>query len=377
MSAATETETVASSVRTAPALLSAQATSRATMCAVRVLESGVWVEYSWSDLARTVARVASLFDEAGVAAGSSVAVVSGSRAEWAVSVWAAQSLGATVVAVSSQVDAEALTALAGLGPEAWVLEGLEAWDRMTQNVPGAKNILVLDDIALNGGRTPDWVWSRDIVGADEARDDRRIEALGQRAAQVDPATVALVLASDGGRSYTHTDLLGAAATASAGSPLPLIAADEYLSFLPPTWPDEALALAGAHVVSGATVSYGSRSGGGLAEVAAVRPTVIQGPAVWWDAVNGHIRRLAEEPAPLGRAPLTAILAGESGGGFLTRAVRRVLLRRIGLDRLRHGRSVGAPADATVSLLAGLGIALEIQPGPVTGGADTPDEGETT
>lgn len=321
--------------------------------AVRVYESGVWVEYGWDDVARTVARVAGFAASVGVGPGSVVVLACGSRVEWSLVVWAATGLGATVVAVPADVDPATLAALVGEDPALWVLEGAEPFDGLARAGATGATRLVIESADLSAeSRRGIYEWERDVLAAPLVDDATRAAELTGAVAALDPTTVALRLPGEGALELTHADLV----TAAAGRP-DLGDGDEYLSFLPPTWAVEARLLAGAHPASGAVVSFGSRSGGGLREVGAVQPTVLVAPREWWSALVAMVQRSAAEPAPLAKGPLNKILAG-GGDGLIARLARRNLAHRFGFTRLRAAYSLGGVTDDQARALAGLGVPLE-------------------
>lgn len=345
------TQPTASATPTALVLGRAERTPRAV--ALRVYESGVWVEYGWDDVARTVARVAGLAASAGVEPGSVVALACGSRVEWSLSVWAMTGLGATVVAVPAHATTEALADVARLDPALWILEGAQPFDGITAlGVTGTR--LVVDAANLPAATRQNVLeWDRDVVDGAGSDDAAVLTALGGLVAALDPTTVALRLPGENGRELTHADLVTAG---DAGDRPSLADGDEYLSFLPPTWATEARLLAGDHPTSGAVVSFGSRGGGGLSEVATVQPTVLVAPAEWWTDLAALVTRSAAEPAPLAKGPLRKVLAG-GGDGLAVRLTRRALIRRFGLTRVRSAHTLGGLSDQASQVIAGLGVPL--------------------
>ncbi len=333
----------------APALVLERADSSPRAVALRVLESGVWVEYGWGDVARTVARVAGLLAGAGVGGGSLVGVACGSRSEWSLCVWAVHALGATAVTVTAQADETVLATVSDRSPAAWVVEGAEPVDRLVAMGRPAEHVLTIDDI--HGGTQPQWSWQADVLGADPSADDALMADLRRSVGALDTATEALRAPEEADHALTHDELVAAGSSAHLG----LDTGDEYLAFLPPTWPSEAVVLLGAHPVSGAVVNSGSRGMSGLLEFRAVQPTVIHAPSAWWDAVAARVRVIAAEPGPFAKGAMRSLVEGR--GGFAAGLARRILVRRLGLGRVREARSLGQTGEATTRVLAGLGIAL--------------------
>lgn len=348
-----------------------RAASTPHQVAVRVFESGLWVEYGWDDVARTVARLAALVATAGVGPGSTVGLACGSRVEWSLSVWAVNGLGATVCAVGADADRETLQTVLATEPALWILEGAQPHDGLDAlGVTGTPR-LVIDALDLpREARRGLHEWERDVLGPVGSDDATRLADLNTAAGTVDPESVALRLPEEGDLGFTHAELLGDRDVADESGPprARLIPGDEYLAFLPPGWAAEARLLAGDHPGSGAVVSYGSRTGGGLREVATVQPTVLQAPASWWAGMAATLIRSAAEPAPLAKGPLNTILAG-GGEGFGVRLARRILTRRFGLARLRTAHCLGGLDAPDAQVLAGLGVPfgpLLDPPGPLRG-----------
>lgn len=335
--------------RTAPGIVLERAESSPRTVAMRVLESGVWVPYGWDDVARTVARVAALLAGAGVGAGSVVAVACGSRSEWPLCVWAVQAVGASAVTVTAQADASVLASVSDRSPTVWIVEGAEPADRLESIGRAAENVFTIDDI--HGGTPPRWSWKADVIGADAAGDEALLAELRRAVDALDGGSEALQTPEDDGQALTHDELVAAGSSTHLG----LESSDEYLAFLPPTWPSEAVMLLGAHPISGAVVNSGSRGASGLLEFQAVQPTVVHAPAEWWDAVAGRVLAIAAEPAPFATGAMEGLVEGKRG--FTTRLARRVLNRRLGLSRVRVGRSLGPVGTRTTKVLTGLGITL--------------------
>ncbi len=331
--------------------------------AVRVFESGVWVEYGWDDVARTVARVASLASSTGVGSGSVVAIACGSRIEWSLAVWACSGLGAEVVAVPADADAATLAAVTAADPALWILEGARPADAL-DGLGGSGDTprLVLDAVDLSAdARRGVHEWERDVLDPVGSDDATRLADLRAAVERLAPDTVALRLPGEAGTAVTHTELVGSADTDIGAARTRLAPTDEYLAFLPPTWTAEAHILAGDHPVSGAVVSFGSRTGGGLREVATVQPTVLQAPSEWWEALAATVIRSSAEPAPFAKGALRRILDG-GGDGLGVRLARRTLSRRYGLARLRTAVSLGAVGERESKVLDGLGVPMDTPAG---------------
>ena len=128
-----------------PELFLTRADTSPRKVAVRTATAGVWQEAGWADVVATVARAADSMRGVGVSTGSVVVLVCGSRAEWPVAVAAAQSLGATVVALAADAAPDALGAVRATHRcSLWVVEGEEQFDNVVAAGAGTSPMLVID-----------------------------------------------------------------------------------------------------------------------------------------------------------------------------------------------------------------------------------------
>ncbi len=311
--------------------------------AMRVLELGVWNEYTWADIARTVHLAASVLEDCGVHEGSTVALLCGSRPEWPLCVWAAHVHGATVIAAPNEIDSTNLQRLRERHtPDSWIVEGEQPLGILRSLGVPPETILVIDTPDQRGDTA---TWRHDVV---ESTRDVTVQRENDNVDNFDAQRKALVL-FDEDTSWTFAEL---ATTTVVGSSLTLHANDEYLATLPPTWPSEAFLLAGAFPTARSTVNFGARSGGGLAEVLAVQPTVIMAPATWWDALSVKMTGTNDEP---NHRVVDALIDGQ--GGFTKKLARRSLLRQSGLGRLRQAHALGEITPRTNAFLGALGVAI--------------------
>lgn len=309
--------------------------------AMRVLELGVWNEHTWVDIAQTVRLAASALQNCGVHEGSTVALLCGSRPEWPLSVWAAHVYGATVVAAPNAIDSANLERLRDHHtPNAWIVEGEQPRGILRSLGVPSETILMVETPNRRGDTA---TWQHDVIGSTR---DTIVRRENESDVALDAQRKALVL-FDEDTSWTFADL---ANTTVVGSSLTLHEDDEYLATLPPTWPSEAFLLAGSFPTAGSTVNFGARSGGGLAEVLAVQPTVLMAPATWWDALSARMTGTDDEPT---HRVIDALLDGQ--GGFTKKLARRSLLRQCGLGRLREAHTLGEITPRTKAFLGALGV----------------------
>ena len=350
-----------------PALLLARADASPRRVAVRSATVGIWQEVGWGDVVATVARTAGAMRDAGVTTGSVVVVVCGSRAEWPVSVVAAQSLGATVVALASDSTPDTLKAVRGTHRcSLWVVEGEEQFDNVVAAGADTSPMLVIDHRGVDVQAEEVRTWQSVVLEAAGPDEAERLEQFRADVAALDPDLPAAVIPRDGVSPdgpvavWTHRQLAGDSGHPEAGAPAEtgLVEGDEYLSFLPPVWPVETFALLREAPTVGATVSFGGRVGGVLGDLHDIQPTVIQAPGELWDAIANEV---VVRTADSGRLANRAVQGLRSGGsGPLVALARRAIRARLGLSRVRSARSLGAIAPETAELLAGLGVALEVR-----------------
>lgn len=354
-----------------PELFMSRADASPRTVAVRTAAAGVWQEAGWADVVATVARAADTMRAAGVSTGSVVVLVCGSRAEWPASVVAAQSLGATVVALAADADPDSLGAVRATHRcSLWVVEGEEQFDNVVAAGAGTGPMLVIDhrgvDLASGDIRT----WQATIVEEAGPADAERVERLKADVAALDPDQPAAVIPRDrlspGGpvAVWTHRQLAADVGHPEAGAPVGpgLVEGDEYLSFLPPAWPVETFALLREAPTVGATVSFGGRVGGVLADLRDIQPTVVQAPGELWESIATDVEVRTAESGRLARAAMQGVRSGKSGP--LAALARRSIRSKTGLSRVRSARALSPVAPETVSFLGGLGVALDVPPDEV-------------
>jgi long-chain acyl-CoA synthetase len=351
-----------------PELLLNRAAASPRTVAVRTSAAGVWQEAGWSDVVTTVARAAHTMRSAGVAAGSVVVLVCGSRPEWPIAVLAAQSLGATVVALAGDATPDALAAVRSTHRcSLRVVEGEEQFDHVVAAGAGTSPMLVVDHRGIDLGSDEIRTWQAAIVDAADPDDAPALERLRADVAALDPDQPAAVIPRDDVSAdgpvavWTHRQLAGDVGHPEAGAPsgAGLVEGDEYLSFLPPAWPVESFALLREAPMVGATTSFGGRVGGVLGDLRDIQPTVIQAPGELWDAIASEVVARTADAGRLTRGAMQGVRSGRSRP--LASLARRAIRSKTGLSRVRSARSLSPVAPETVTFLEALGVALAVVP----------------
>ena len=328
-----------------PGALVERATNNPRQVASRSFAGGYWQELGWAATLAQVAHVADRMQHLGVTSGSVVALMVRSCREWPIALWAAHGLGAVTVSVAVDADSATLTAIDSTRSCAlWVIDGEEQFDRCHDAGIGAHQMLVVQSRGL------------DIDGDDTTESwphtppeglDAMIQAYREMAASIDvdqpAAVVPTRLTADGGEVVvmTHRQLLDNALERNV---VRLAAGDEYLSFLPPAWPIEQNAVTIDPLLSGAVVNFGARTGGVLADLRAVQPTVLQAPAEFWQSLVADVQTRVAQPAKL-------------TSGSLAKLRARTVAKKLGLQRVRAATTIGLLDDADITFLAALGVTV--------------------
>lgn len=349
-----------------PALLVERARNHPDQVATRTATAGYWREVGWRETLEETARVHDALGALGVAPTDVVVIATSARREWPLATCAVHALGATVLTVATDAPAEELESIVATHRcSLWLAEDEEQFDKArAAGVTEALPMVVIDPRGVDLDQPGVRSWTSLIDTTADV--DAAVGRFEQATAALDPDGIASIVTTGSDRTggaarfVTHRALCDGDGMPGASGTV-LGAGDEYLSFLPPAWPLEQQAVLVDALSSGAVVSFGSRSGGVLAELADIQPTVVQGPAAFWDDLATDIReRMAAAPKPARSAFAKLTGGGRSGSGrgpswFL---FTRPLRKRIGLLRVVTARTSDAPDPDVTALFTALGVSLE-------------------
>lgn len=337
---------------TLPKLIAHHARMRPTRPAMCHKRRGIWRTWTWAGQAADVAAIARALDEAGVSAGSVVAMLGDNRPELYHTMLAAQCLGAAALPIPATADADRLAAvLAGHAPSVVVAETEDQADAVQRvarrpgpavlrlAAPGASasSIPTLEEHAARFRDTPaDWLAAK----ADATRADAVAVVLHSAGIQGEPRPVPL----------THADLLAAARPTVAA--LALSPEDLALAFLPmDSVLDQGMLVVPA-LVAGHCVACAESPATVASDIHELAPTVLVAPPRAFELIDRRIRRHLPADGPLVRI---AGALGKTGRRLLLSAP---LLNALGLRRLRVAVPVGDALEPGCAVrLRALGVPL--------------------
>ena len=378
---------------TLPQLLLTRVTETPDADAVRRKRLGIWHTTSWSDLAGQVSAVAHGLHESGVQTGDVVAVLSDNRPEWLVVELATQSLRAQVVGSHPESsDAEVRDLLQVTGARAVVVEdaqqlqavrsaagdlpGLELAvcleARAAQGTPpGGLAVRVLQDLAHTGRAATEAApaWWRERVA------EGRPDDVAVRCPLTDSSATPEELSPPRVTALTHADLVAAATSLTAEEAVS--EKTRYVSVLPFAWYWEQVAGLTTSLRTGFALNFPESPSTQQADLRDIGPDVFLAPARLWEATADELLAAVRDAGRVRRATwdwahrLGSRRASGAGSSPTWRVADALVLRaardRLGMTRLRHARSFGAPLRPDVAeLFRSIGVDLR----QVYGGADT-------
>lgn len=367
---------------TLPQLLLDRVTATPDADAVRRKRLGIWHATSWRDLAAQVEAVAGGLHAAGVRAGDVVAVLSDNRPEWLVVELAAQSLqaravgqhpassedevaallrstAARAVVVEDAQHLQAVRSAAGSLPDLALVVCLE--DR-ARHGSGADGVHLLDEVAETGRAAavaaPSW-WREQVA---QGRSDEVAVLCPLTDTSATPEQMALARTT----ALTHGNLVAAStALTSVGE---VSTSTRYVSVLPLAWSWEQVAGVTGSLRSGFPLNFPESPSTQQSDLREIGPDVLLAPARLWESMADELTAAVEDAGRPRRATwdwAQRLGSRRAGGGAATplwRVADALVLRagrdRLGLTRVRHAYSFGAPLRADVQdLLCSTGIDL--------------------
>lgn len=260
--------------------------------------AGMWRDYTWTDMAREVARWQAAMDKEGLQPGDRVALRMRNRRHWVVFDQAALGLGLVVVPlyVDDRADNVAYI-VADAQAKLLLLEHQDQWDQMQgvrEQLAGVERVVILE-----GAEGAD---DARVVGA-EAWLPAEGGGLQERDAWPDQlATIVYTSGTTGrpkGVMLSHTNIVSN--TYAGLQSVAVRGADSMLSFLPLSHTLERTAGYYMALMSGASVAY-ARSIPDLPEdLTTICPSVLVSVPRIYERVYGRIKAQLEEGPPLKKA----------------------------------------------------------------------------
>ncbi len=361
---------------TLPRLLLSRVTESPDADAVRRKRLGIWHTTSWRELAAQVSSVAHGLHEAGVSAGDVVAVISGNRPEWLVVELATQSLRAQVVGTHPETgDAEIADLLATTRARAVVVEDaqqLQAVRSAAVELPDLVLAVCLEARAAQGAAAGDLAvrlltdleqtgraahesspeWWRERVAAGRAEDVALLCPLTDSAAAPEELSPPRLT------PLTHRNLVAAATSLTAQTPVST--KTRYVSVLPLAWYWEQVAGLTTSLRTGFALNFPESPSTQQADLRDLGPDVLLAPARLWESTAAELLAAVHDAGRARRATwdwahrLGARRAAGGPSSPVWRVADALVLRaardRLGMTRLRHAYSFGAPLRPDVAEL---------------------------
>lgn len=246
--AATATSAVGAStlVLTLPQLLLQQAQRQPNAVAQREKDYGLWHPYTWTDLVAQVRNLALGFDDLGLEAGETVAIIGENEPEHFWAEYAAQAVGGKVVSMYPDLTPEEAQYLL-VDSEAVIVvaEDQEQVDKILEvmdEVPLLRAVIYWDDRGMWSYEQARLRKLQDVQATGEKRhaeQPQRFEEMVRRGSPDDTAVLSYTSGTTGkpkGVITTHRMLLDNAHRVLGSSDLR--PGDEYLSYVSPAWATE-------------------------------------------------------------------------------------------------------------------------------------------
>jgi long-chain acyl-CoA synthetase len=201
---------------TVPGLLLGVVTKRGGQVALRAKHFGIYQDLSWSALLERVSHIGLGLDALGVKSGDRVAIVGDPLAEWLLSDFAAQCIGAVsygLYPTSSRDEAEYV--LRHGGASVLIAEDQEHVDKvlpLLERLPNLKKIVVIDDSNMFGYEHPALMSLGDLVKLGAAHPGGK-DGFARLCRAVQPDDYATIVYTSGtsanpkGAVYTHRGLV--------------------------------------------------------------------------------------------------------------------------------------------------------------------------
>ena len=336
--------------------------------ALREKKYGIWQEITWEQYAAHVRAVGLGLARLGLAGGDRVAVISGNRPAWLYVELGAQSVGAIPLGIFVDSLPEQVQFTLEHSEARFVLvEDQEQADKVRSvrdALPRLERIIVDDMRGLEDDADPVVIGlaAVETLGHDlDAHERRRCEELLAHGRPADLALLAYTSGTTGvpkAAMISHKNLLAMAAGVTRVDAVR--EGDQIVSFLPFAWVGEQLISVAIALHAGATVNFPEAPVTMRADLREIGPhLMIAPPRVWETMCSDHQVRMADAGL-LKRATTRAALAigariaaregGRTPPGRGCRMLHRLayllafrtMLDKLGLARIRHAYSGGAP-----------------------------------
>lgn len=371
-----------------PRLLREAARERGDRTALRVKQSGIWQDITWSAYLDAVERFSFGLAALGVTAGDRVAVQSENRPEWLFADVAAVSLRALIVGFyPTNPVAEVTYLLQDSGARVLIAEDQEQVDKALEAEPGCPNlewIVFLNERGLAGYEHPKLLSIDDLFARGAVLREERPNLLDEIDAERTDDDLVTLIYTSGTTGPPKGAMLTARNVSFASHVFTLDGGilgeqvgpdDALLSYLPLSHVVERGISVWANLRAHTVVHFAESIDTVTTDLAEVQPTILFAVPRIWEKIQATVAIKMANASRVKRAVYrvgarwSQVIAADRiahGGHFTPRArlryiagylpVYRPLRKRLGLLRVRHAVSGAAPISTDVlSFFLGIGV----------------------
>lgn len=363
-----------SSGETFPTLLHKCAAERPKDVAMQEKRYGIWQPITWQEYEQRVGDFAHGLASLGVERGDVVAVLGDNRPEWLIAELGAQSIGAAIVGIfPTSINEEIEHILNRADVRVVVAEDQEQVDKLLRLDAAASvrvdSIIYYDPHGLESYDDPRLRLFTDVESSGAEWGALHPTWLSERVAKIDPDDLAIICTTSGTTSrpklgrLTHRNLLSMAQSLAEVDPIST--KDRYVSFLPFAWVGEQMLAVACGMSFGLTVSFPESAATQREDLREIGPDLMFSPPRIWESMLSDVQVRIDEAGWLKRAvfgwgyDVGDRAAGDISVGRKIGFVQRLRLAlangvalrpvrdQLGLSRLRHGYTGGAPLGPDV------------------------------
>ena len=371
---------------TLPQLLSRRAKHAPEAVALRKKDFGIWLEYTWAEVAERVCYAALGLLKLGLAPGDRVAILADNIPEWPILELAAQSVGAVTVGIyPSSVREEVGYLLSYTGASVVLAEDQEQVDKvldLRDELPHIKKVIFEDPKGMRNYLEDGWFLSFEgLLASGRALHERDPNLFEEHVSQGEPDDICHLSATSGttGRPkaavLSHRNYLSMAYALQEVDPL--AEGDDYVSFLPFAWIVEQVFALALPLVTGMVVNFPESSDTAMEDLKEIGPHMMLGAPRVWEGVQSAIWVKMDEAYPFNRWVYHRLMAlGRKAAPYRMRGQRmppglalgyrlahfllfRPLKDGLGFLRLKRAYTGGAALGPdTFGFFQGMGINLK-------------------
>ena len=341
---------------TFPKLLAVHADRHPDEVWLREKDLGIWISYTWRQVAGRVRDMALGLADFGVARGDVVAIIGDNRPEWLMGEIAAHAVGAMSLGIYRDALADEVAYLITYADVAVVFaEDEEQVDKLLaleDRIPTVRHIVYSDPRGIRKYDDPRLVSLKDLEGRGAARAQKDAGAYGEMIEKGSGADTAILCTTSGTTSHPKLAMLTSGAVlrhcAAYLAVDPRGPQDEYVSVLQMPWIMEQIYAFGQALISRMKVNFVEEQETLMADMREIGPTfVLFAPRVW-EQIAADVRSRIMDASAFKRAMFeTGMKLGLKALDAGTRSpladfiLFRALRDRLGFSNLKSAATGGA------------------------------------